>query len=354
MLHDVINYDKIGYDNDYYRNLKKRQHMTAIMHRPQTDIIEYILETTNQQHIVAAYLASLAPTGQRSIRGALSRVAAVFNHSIDTMPWSSLRAQHLAVLSSSLYLKNIHVAPATEQKNKLASTATINHALAAVRGVLKTAWLHDLITTSDYQKAIATRGARGSSLPAGRDVANSEIQTLMRSCDVTTPAGIRDRALLAVLWSGGLRRDEVAGATLANYDAARGDLVVTGKGNKQRVVCIGSSVRPLVNAWLVIRGNAAGALFNPINRGGRVAVGQHMTAQAVYKMLHTRAAVAGVDTFSPHDLRRTFVGNMLANGTDIATVATMCGHSSINTTARYDRRKLDTLRAAADRLTMPM
>jgi site-specific recombinase XerD len=226
--------------------------------------------------------------------------------------------------------------------------------LAAVRGVLKTAWLHDLITTSDYHKAIAVRGARGSSLPAGRDVANSEIQTLMRSCDVTTPAGIRDRALLAVLWSGGLRRDEVAGATLANYDAARGDLVVTGKGNKQRVVCIGSSVRPLVNAWLAIRGNMAGALFNPINRGGRVAVGQHMTAQAVYKMLHTRAAVAGVATFSPHDLRRTFVGNMLANGTDIATVATMCGHSSINTTARYDRRKLDTLRAAADRLTMPM
>jgi site-specific recombinase XerD len=315
--------------------------MTAIMHRPQADIIEYILETTNQQHIVAAYLASLVPTGQRSIRGALSRVAAVFNHSIDTMPWSSLRAQHLEA-SRSQFSANGY------------SVATINHALAAVRGVLKTAWLHDLITTSDYHKAIAVRGARGSSLPAGRDVANSEIQTLMRSCDVTTPAGIRDRALLAVLWSGGLRRDEVAGATLANYDAARGDLVVTGKGNKQRVVCIGSSVRPLVNAWLAIRGNVAGALVCPINRGGRVAVGQHMTAQAVYKMLHTRAAVAGVATFSPHDLRRTFVGNMLANGTDIATVATMCGHSSINTTARYDRRKLDTLRAAADRLTMPM
>lgn len=317
--------------------------MTAIMHTPQADITTYTLETANQRHIVAAYLASLAPTGRRSIRGALSRVAAVFNHSIDSMPWSSLRAQHLAVLSSSMYRKNNHVAP-----------ATINHALAAVRGVLKTAWLHDLITTSDYHKAIAVRGARGSSLPAGRDVANIEIQTLMRSCDTASPAGIRDRALIAVLWSGGLRRDEVAGATLANYDAVRGDLVVTGKGNKQRVVCIGSSVRPLVNAWLSIRGNAAGALFCPINRGGRVAVGQHMTAQAVYKMLRTRAAAAGVATFSPHDLRRTFVGNMLANGTDIATVATMCGHASINTTARYDRRKLDTLRAAADRLTMPM
>jgi site-specific recombinase XerD len=341
MLHDVINYGKIGYDNDYYRNLQRGETMTAIMYKPQADNIEYILETTNQQHIVAAYLASLAPTGQRSIRGALSRVAAVFGHSIATMPWSSLRAQHLAAVRHRCIANGY-------------SCATINHALAAVRGVLKTAWLHDLITTSDYHKAIAVRGARGSSLPAGRDVANSEIQTLMRSCDVTTPAGIRDRALLAVLWSGGLRRDEVAGATLANYDAARGDLVVTGKGNKQRVVCIGSSVRPLVNAWLAIRGNMAGALFNPINRGGRVAVGQHMTAQAVYKMLHTRAAVAGVATFSPHDLRRTFVGNMLANGTDIATVATMCGHSSINTTARYDRRKLDTLRAAADRLTMPM
>ena len=341
MLQYGINCDKIGYDNDYYRNVFKGQHMTAIMQTTPTDLTSYSIDTANQQHIVGAYLASLAPTGQRSIRGALVRVAGVFNHSIDTMSWSSLRAPHIKYALQAMQCKQM-------------SIATVNHALAAVRGVLKTAWLYDLMTVGDYQKAVAVRGLRGSTLPAGRDVANIEVQTLMRSCDIETAAGIRDRALLAVLWSGGLRRDEIAGATLANYDAVRGDLIVTGKGNKERVVCIGATVRPLVNAWLVIRGNEAGALFCPVNKGGRVAVGQHMTAQAIYNKLRARAVVAGVDSFSPHDLRRTFVGNMLANGTDIATVATMCGHASINTTARYDRRKLDTLRAAADRLTMPM
>lgn len=315
--------------------------MTAIMHTPQAAITAPTRDTGNQQHIVAAYLSSLAPTGRRSIHGALMRVAGAFNRTIETMPWSELRASHIAAVRERCSANGL-------------SIATVNHALAAVRGVLKTAWLGDLVSTSDYHKAIAVRGVRGSTLPAGRDVANLEVQTLMRSCDTATAAGARDRALLAVLWSGGLRRDEIAGATLANYDAARGDLVVTGKGNKQRVVCIGSSVRPLVDAWLLIRGNTAGALFCPINRGGRVAVGHHMTAQAIYNMLRKRAGAAGIATFSPHDLRRTFVGNMLACGTDIATVATMCGHASINTTARYDRRKLDTLRAAADRLTMPM
>ncbi len=79
-----------------------------------------------------------------------------------------------------------------------------------------------------------------------------------------------------------------------------------------------------------------------------------MTAQAIYNKLRARAKVGGVASFSPHVLRRTFVGDMLANGNYIATVAIMCGYASINTTSRYDRRKLDTFRAATDRLTMSM
>ncbi len=78
-----------------------------------------------------------------------------------------------------------------------------------------------------------------------------------------------------------------------------------------------------------------------------------MTAQAVYNMLKKRAAEAGVRDFSPHDLRRTFVSDLLDAGADIATVAKMAGHANVQTSVRYDRRPDEAKRKAADLLNIP-
>ncbi len=110
-----------------------------------------------------------------------------------------------------------------------------------------------------------------------------------------------------------------------------------GKGNKQREVPLPPGAVAALEDWLAVRGDWDGALFPPLNKGGRVAR-RRMSEQAVYAALAKRAAAAGVADLSPHDLRRTYVGDLLDRGADIATVQRLAGHADVSTTARYDRR----------------
>lgn len=319
-----------------------------------------LVVTHGDRALVDRYLQGLAPAGRQGAVVALARVARVAGYTVETMPWSSLRAPQVDALRSRLSTlprSALHDPQAKKQRGPLAdrplAPSTINHTLACIRGVLKCAWLDDQVTTHDYHKATAVRGVKGSTLPAGRDIANTEIAALLRACYADQgPAGLRDAAIIAVMWAGGFRRDEVTRITLADVDANTGRIVVTGKGQKQRVVYVVSALAPL-RRWLKTRGNTAGALFSPINKGGRVSVGQGMTSQAIYNALGKRADQAGVGTFSPHDLRRTYVGNALSAGVDISTVAAQCGHASVTTTARYDRRKETALQAASALLALP-
>jgi integrase len=80
----------------------------------------------------------------------------------------------------------------------------------------------------------------------------------------------------------------------------------------------------------------------------------HMTPEAVWRMLCRRVDEAGLTKFTTHDLRRTYIGNMLEEGVDVATVSRIVGHKSVNTTAAYDRRPKKIRQRAAERLPNPM
>ena len=105
-------------------------------------------------------------------------------------------------------------------------------------------------------------------------------------------------------------------------------------------------------AWLAIRGEDAGPVFNPVNRGGKVAHERGLTGQSIAYRVALRAA-AGLGKLAPHSLRRSFATQLLFAGNDLAVTADLMGHSRTDTTRLYDRRGEDAKRAAMDTLPVP-
>ena len=106
--------------------------------------------------------------------------------------------------------------------------------------------------------------------------------------DDPSPAGSRDAAIISLMYAGGLRRSEVANAS--NYN--NGKLVITGKGNKERIIYIDNGAKEAIEDWISIRGYWKGAIFCPINKSGKL-LHKKMTTQAVYNILQKRAEQAG-------------------------------------------------------------
>ncbi len=126
-----------------------------------------------------------------------------------------------------------------------------------------------------------------------------------------------------------------------------------GKGNKERIAWLTGGAARAMADWLAVRGDDPGALFVAVNKSGRMANRDHMTPKTIYSMLAKRATEAGVKSFSPHDMRRTFVSDLLDAGADITTVSKMAGHANVTTTSRYDRRPEEAKRKAASLLHVP-
>lgn len=295
------------------------------------------------QNPAAVYLASLnSPTGRRTQRQALEVMAGLMSGGqADALsfPWDALRYQHTAAIRAQLVSRY--------------KPATVNKFLSALRGVLRQAWRLGLMTAEDYTRAVDLQAVTGQTLPAGRELAPGEIGALMAVCGKDPgPAGTRDASIIAILYTAGLRRDEVARLDLADYDPTTGRLVIHGKRNKERTAYLLNGAAEALADWLAIRGEDPGPLFWPIPKGGRL-VARRINAQLIYDMLARRGEEAGIQHFSPHDLRRTFVSELLDAGADIATVSKMAGHANVTTTARYDRRDEQAKQKAAGLLHVP-
>jgi len=289
----------------------------------------------------ATYLAGLQPTGRRTQRQALDTIARMLGaRDAFRLDWSALRFQHTAAIRSKLAE---HYRP-----------ASANKMLSALRQTLKAAWRLGLMTAEEYQRAADLDPVTGTALPAGRELSAGEILALMAACqNDPTAAGARDGAIIGLMYAAGLRRAEVAGLALSAYDPETGKMILTGKRNKQRTAYVDNGAGDALADWLQVRGSEGGALFVAVNKGGKLDTSKPLSDQAIYNMLAKRATEAGVRDFSPHDLRRTFISDLLDKGADIATVAKMAGHANVQTTARYDRRPEEAKRKAASLLHVP-
>ena len=290
----------------------------------------------------AVYLATLAPSGRRGMRTALAQAADALSGgraTIDTCPWHRLGAQHVAVLLCRM-------------ADGGAAPATVNRMRSALRGVLRSCWRLGLIDAEHLARAGDVPGLKARRLPRGRHVASGEIAALFRACSLG-PSGARDAALLALLYGCGLRRAEAVALDAADYEADTGTITVIGKGGHQRQGFATTGARAALDAWLRHRGGEPGPLLFPVAKGGRILPGRRMSTAAVWARLQTLAKRAGVRPFSPHDLRRSFVGELLDAGADVVTVQALAGHANVSSTARYDRRGERAARSATDRLHVP-
>lgn len=182
-------------------------------------------------------------------------------------------------------------------------------------------------------------------LPKALSVA--EVERLIDATGpVDNPVGLRDKALVEILYGTGMRISEAVGLDVDDVSAAEATMiVVTGKGAKQRLVPLGSMARAAIDAYLVRgrpvwsgKGVATPALLLN-NRGGR------LSRQSAYAILVRAADRAGLTaTISPHTLRHTFATHLLDGGADVRVVQELLGHASVTTTQIYTHVSAQRLR----------
>jgi site-specific recombinase XerD len=280
---------------------------------------------------VAVYLARLSAGSRPTMLGALGVVAGIVapELALGQFPFHLLRYPHVQAIRTTLAER---YAP-----------ATANKILAALRGVLREAWRLDLMPMDALHRAVDVEPVQGSRVPKGRALAPAEVAALLAACDPSTRVGARDAALVAVLYGCGLRRSEAVGIDVRDLDPHRGTLRVRGKGNKERMVPVSPTFAPHLARWIGVRAAGPGALFLAMDAAHR---GERLSDDGVLAVLKRLGKRAGIEPFSPHDMRRSFVSNLLDAGADIATVQKLAGHSQVTTTQRYDRRGEDAMRKA--------
>ena len=212
----------------------------------------------------------------------------------------------------------------------LSSRSVARH-VSSVRSFFRFLVREGILAASPVSEARAP--AVGRPLPKYLTV--TEVGKLLEAPDRRTPEGMRDRAMLLLLYAAGLRASEIVSLRMENVDANAGFLRVVGKGGKERVVPVAeaalAALREYRENWrpMFLKKKSTNALF--LSRLGRP-----VTRQTLWNRIARWALAAGIRTrVSPHTLRHSFAGHLLAGGADLRAVQVMLGHSDISTTQIY-------------------
>ena len=208
---------------------------------------------------------------------------------------------------------------------------SVSRVLSAVRSFHRFLLGEGIAAQDPTSEVVRPRVPRPLPHPLGVE----EVRRLIEAPDRSTPTGLRDRAILEVLYGAGVRVSELTGLDVDDLDLEGGFVRVVGKGGKEREVPIGRHAQHAVGSYLararprLVRQRTRGALF--LNaRGGR------LSRQACAKLLAAYASRAGMGRrVSPHDLRHSFATHLLEGGADVRVVQELLGHASVATTQIY-------------------
>jgi integrase/recombinase XerD len=242
--------------------------------------------------------------------------------------WLSKRGGSLLKASEidlQAYLAHRHRA---EQRPRVSTQARM---LSSLKRFYRYALRERRIASDPTLKLDPPKRARG--LP--KTLSEADVEKLLAAPDVETPLGLRDRAMLEVLYATGLRVSELVGLSLAEANLSMGVVRVFGKGAKERLVPLGEEAMAWMARYLrearpqLAKGNTSNALFLTPRAAA-------MTRQAFWYLIkrHARRAIPGTE-LSPHGLRHAFATHLLNHGADLRVVQMLLGHSDISTTQIY-------------------
>ena len=178
-------------------------------------------------------------------------------------------------------------------------------------------------------------------------LSEAQVESLLAAPEVGKPLGLRDRAMLELLYATGLRVSELVGLTLAQLRLDEGFLLTFGKGGKERIVPVGEQAERWVRRYLgEVRGGLAAGRQPEVFLNHR---GAAMTRQGFWKNLKGYGRAAGIRELSPHVLRHSFATHLLEHGADLRAVQMMLGHADISTTQIYTHIHQQRLRSLYDR-----
>lgn len=232
----------------------------------------------------------------------------------------------------------------------LGPRSTARH-LSSARGLCKFLMREGVLRADPTE--LAARPRFGRKLP--RALGESEMLTLIEAPPPDTLRGLRDRAMLSLMYAAGLRVSELVSLTLGDVDRARGIVSALGKGKKRRLVPLGEVALDHLAAYLGAREAEASAKANRL--GGRNAKvsqilfpsprGGKLTRQAFWKIVGRTARGAGIrGHVHPHQLRHSFATHLLSGGADLRSVQTLLGHANVATTEIYTHVSQDRVRQA--------
>ena len=239
---------------------------------------------------------------------------AVYCHEVWVSSWEGVRAEHIRGFAAHVHRNGL-------------SPRSIQRRLSAIRSLFNYLIREHQVTTNPAVGIAAPR--TGSRLPKTLDV--DRVGRLL-AISGEEPLDLRDRALMELLYSSGLRLSEVTGLDLGDLDRSDGTATVVGKGSKTRIVPVGRIALDAISAWLRVRRGLAhvdtSALF--VSQQGR-----RMSARSVQSRLARWAQIQGTGHVHPHMLRHSFASHLLESSGDLRAVQELLGHANISTTAVY-------------------
>jgi len=285
------------------------------------------------RQVYRRFVAPLAPSSRMTIKYALSRMAdglgiLPVDGDLEVLPWHTVTADQFSDLMIAL-------------QGEL-EPPTIRLYMFALRGITRACFIAGLMPAAQFALIKEVKMPRGrNQIGRGRMVEDRFLKAVLKCCrEDERVQGVRDAALIALIFGSGVRRAEAASIDHGSIDLREGEFRVRTKGSKWVLKYLQAWAIPFIEEWLAVRrqeGLTGGAVFTSIVKGGRI-TRKRLTGRGIFYILEERSKLAGLDFhIRPHDGRRTLGTKMIEEHGELFAQRVL-GHADLSTTRIYDKR----------------